>query len=277
MKESGFERHSDGHDEPEPKKQKPEDEDSGTSRGGGEDQAPQNPDSAPSSTSAASSTPPSASTTSGPTPWPAISQRDQALRKRKSEVEAQDQDRGDPQGMPDSTPPSVRAAVLGKGDGQTRKRPAEEEADDSYATRIAEPEAEVGVADAEMEANVANASGEIGAISNGRRTEPTSNTTFRKETKGSVLGSPPHADEAGRPGKLKDQDALRHPAKPKPRSADVMSHPSPRTERAEMKAGDFEWRDVGSGVFARTFKDARRLVTSTRGGPSASEVARRLT
>ena len=132
----------------------------------------------------------------------------------------------------------------------------EEEADDSHATRLAEPEAEVGTADAEMEASLANASGEIGAISNVHRAKPMPNTTFRKNAKGSVLGSPPHADEAGRPGESNDQDAKRQPAKPKPRSADEKKHPSPKTERADMKPGDFEWKDVGSGVFARTFKDA---------------------
>ena len=43
-----------------------------------------------------------------------------------------------------------------------------------------------------------------------------------------------------------------------------------------MRAGDFEWRDIGSGVFAKTFRQMDKLVTTGKGGPPEIDVARRI-
>ena len=82
-----------------------------------------------------------------PKPWPAIEAREQLLRKRKAEIEAEDSGRGDPHGLPADAPASVRAAVLGK---DSRKRHAEFDADDSG--RGEEPQVENATPEMEAEA-----------------------------------------------------------------------------------------------------------------------------
>ena len=49
----------------------------------------------------------------------------------------------------------------------------------------------------------------------------------------------------------------------------------PKTKQEDITPGEMRWKDVGSGTMARTFKDAKRLQVSTRGGPPESEVYRR--
>ena len=55
----------------------------------------------------------------------------------------------------------------------------------------------------------------------------------------------------------------------------MMKYPGLIVNAKEITVTYQQWQDVGSGVFARTFVQAERLVTTTRGGPLIAEVHRR--
>ena len=152
--------------------------------------------------------------------------------------------------MPESVPTSVRAAVLGKGD---RKRPAEFEPDDESRGDV---QVERATDEMEMEASE--------NVSNVERSNATTLTI------GSALDLPPCADEAGRLA-LQIQDARWQPVRPKPLSAMQARHPSPKIRRSEVQKGDLEWRDIGSGVIAKTVLAAKRLTTTSKGGPPSCD------
>ena len=80
---------------------------------------------------------------------------------------------------------------------------------------------------------------------------------------GSALGLPPCADEAGRLA-LQIQEAEWQPVGPKPLSAMQALHPSPKIKRSEVQKGDLEWRDIGSGVIAKTVLASKRLMTRAK-------------
>ena len=98
-------------------------------------------------------------------------------------------------------------------------------------------------------------------------------------------------DETAQPA-LHDQHAERQQAKSKP-SFDVQStgcagvrpvmaieefkgHPSPILKEEEVASDERKWRDIGSGIFARTFVNVSHIPFTTRGGPVASDVHRRI-
>ena len=54
------------------------------------------------------------------------------------------------------------------------------------------------------------------------------------------------------------------------------SVPGPRHRGDEFPKGDLEWKDIGSGVMAKTFPQMARLVTTSRGGPQVSDVYKRV-
>ena len=137
---------------------------------------------------------------------------------------------------------------------QGTKRTAQEDADESGRT----DEPEVGQASQDMEDDV-TAKGTVNTLIGSKR---------------SVSESPPCADEAG--GPVQFQDASWHPVEPKLLLTVHKTHPSPMVKKKEMKKGDLEWRDIGSGVFAKTFLQADRLTVSGKGGPPAGDVARRV-
>ncbi|MBN71658.1 MAG: hypothetical protein CME32_20555 [Gimesia sp.] len=56
----------------------------------------------------------------------------------------------------------------------------------------------------------------------------------------------------------------------------IGEHPGPIDTSGDFAAGDMQWQDIGSGVFARTFPKMTKLITTTRGGPPLSEVHRRV-
>ena len=58
-------------------------------------------------------------------------------------------------------------------------------------------------------------------------------------------------------------------------SREVMQHPGPVISANEMTKKEKQWQDIGSGVFARSFEKAQRLLTTTRGGPPIEDVHRR--
>ena len=53
-------------------------------------------------------------------------------------------------------------------------------------------------------------------------------------------------------------------------------HPSPKIGSADITADDQHWRNIGSGTFARTFRNAKRLMTTSKGGPPMQDVHRRI-
>ena len=53
-------------------------------------------------------------------------------------------------------------------------------------------------------------------------------------------------------------------------------HPGPINRDGQYPASELEWRNIGSGVFARTFRNMSRLVTTSRGGPPIRDVHRRI-
>ncbi len=56
----------------------------------------------------------------------------------------------------------------------------------------------------------------------------------------------------------------------------VSSHPSPVVKKHEICPGDLRWKNIGSGTVARTFKDAKKLSVTTKGGPPTCDVHRRI-
>ena len=54
------------------------------------------------------------------------------------------------------------------------------------------------------------------------------------------------------------------------------SHPAPRHRDGRFEPGDLEWKDIGSGVVAKTFPQMVRMVTTSRGGPTISDIHRRV-
>ena len=100
-----------------------------------------------------------------------------------------------------------------------------------------------------------------------------------------------HTDEIAQPA-LYDQHAQRQQAKSKPSFDptklacaalrpvlavdDFRGHPSPVLKAEEIDKDEGAWKDIGSGMFAKTFKKAQYLPLTTRGGPVASDVHRRI-
>ena len=58
-------------------------------------------------------------------------------------------------------------------------------------------------------------------------------------------------------------------------SKEVLKHPGPIIPREQITNKEKEWNDIGSGTFARTFVQAERLLTTTRGGPPLCDIHRR--
>jgi len=57
---------------------------------------------------------------------------------------------------------------------------------------------------------------------------------------------------------------------------DFRGHPSPILKTEEIDSDELKWCDIGSGVFAKTFKNIDRLPLTSKGGPVASDVYRRV-
>ena len=73
------------------------------------------------------------------------------------------------------------------------------------------------------------------------------------------------------------EEAAWQPIEPTPLSAVKEKRPNPSVDRSEMRRGDFDWKDMGSGVLANTFKRFERLISTGEGGPPAFDIARRIT
>ena len=54
------------------------------------------------------------------------------------------------------------------------------------------------------------------------------------------------------------------------------NHPGPRVRPEAVRHEEMQWKYMGSGIMARTFLNAKRLITTTKKGPAESEVKRRV-
>ena len=55
-----------------------------------------------------------------------------------------------------------------------------------------------------------------------------------------------------------------------------MDHPGPINKSGKFKKGELEWKDIGSGVVAKTFPNASRMPSTSKGGPALMDVHRRI-
>ena len=76
-----------------------------------------------------------------------------------------------------------------------------------------------------------------------------------------------------------DDDEQIDESRTKDRGSDMSSvtasHPGQIHRGGKYAKGDLEWKNIGSGVFAKTFIKATRLLTTTKNGPPMQEVHRR--
>ena len=76
-----------------------------------------------------------------------------------------------------------------------------------------------------------------------------------------------------------DDDEQIDKSRTKDRGSDMSSvtasHPGQIHSGGKYAKGDLEWKNIGSGVFAKTFIKATRLLTTTKNGPPMQEVHRR--
>ena len=57
---------------------------------------------------------------------------------------------------------------------------------------------------------------------------------------------------------------------------DFRGHPSPILKSDEIDDDELKWKNVGSGMFAKTFRNVDRLPLTSKGGPASSDVYRRV-
>ena len=211
--------------------------------------------------------------------------------------------------------------------GSSKKRPAEEAADDSH--RNEEPSS--GNDDAKSSGDVAMDSIATSECSHCQRTFNSRNLLFKHlyenhdadsqgdrlkskrnnsdrrnhptEHKGSVGDRRTCTDEIARPA-LYEDDARRHRAISKPSREqrashgilkgigmsiagcaevrpimaieDFKGHPSPILKTSEISEDELKWHNIGSGMFAKTFKQVSQLPLTSKGGPVACDVHRRI-
>ena len=55
----------------------------------------------------------------------------------------------------------------------------------------------------------------------------------------------------------------------------IYDHPGPIVKTEDILKEDMSWKDIGSGTFAKTFRGATHLKSTTRNGPPLSDVHRR--
>ena len=98
----------------------------------------------------------------------------------------------------------------------------------------------------------------------------------------SVTEGRPGTDEGSQPIS-KSLDALMARAKPKLLSAAedarrrmMRHHPGPIVKTEDIPDRDLQWHGIGSGIVARSFKQATKLMTTSRGGPPMCDVQSRV-
>ena len=84
-------------------------------------------------------------------------------------------------------------------------------------------------------------------------------TSGKSDLVGSVGDGYPGTDETARSPCSDRHEFLEVGSVSKPRARDTKkSHPNPRMRGSEIPDDDLAWRDIGSGMVARTFKNAAR-------------------
>ena len=71
-------------------------------------------------------------------------------------------------------------------------------------------------------------------------------------------------------------DSARMEERPDDMSSVDAGHPGPIGGDKKPCKADLEWRHIGSGIMAKTFMGATHMVTTSRGGPAAQDVHRRV-
>ena len=112
--------------------------------------------------------------------------------------------------------------------------------------------------------------------------------------RGNKRGSDEEADDSDRFGdrkfrsddenKRENKRAAEEEADDSPRFGDKkfredvasMDHPGPINKSGKFKKGELEWKDIGSGVVAKTFPNASRMPSTSKGGPALMDVHRRI-
>ena len=93
---------------------------------------------------------------------------------------------------------------------------------------------------------------------------------------GSVTVSPPDTDDGRCSAGVNDQHARgREAEEPKPAvNVDTMGkhHPGQKVKSKEISGREQRWIDIGSGIMSRTFVNADRLHTTSKGGPSMMDI-----
>ena len=184
--------------------------------------------------------------------------------------------------MPEGTLPSIRAALYGK-DASIPQPIADSsmEKQDQGMSDAPTTSAIVGTADEAMEEQAGVDNMEQGATS-AKRTKSgpliSGMDRWRKRIQSRIGGIPDDAgytksrhlgtDESARP-ELTEQQAPREWPKTKPPVKDAeevftVGHPSPETQNHDINKCEKVWKNIGSGVMARTFKGAQRLMTTTK-------------
>ena len=197
--------------------------------------------------------------------------------------------------MPEGTLPSIRAALYGK-DASIPQPIADSsmEKQDQGMSDAPTTSAIVGTADEAMEEQAGVDNMEQGATS-AKRTKSgpliSGMDRWRKRIQSRIGGIPDDAgytksrhlgtDESARP-ELTEQQAPREWPKTKPLIEDAgevftVGHPSPKTQNHDINKCETVWKNIGSGIMARTFKGAQRLMTTTKDGPPTCDIARRIT
>ena len=183
--------------------------------------------------------------------------------KRRAEEEADDSARAEreEEEILDDALPSVRTAILGKGS----KRRAEVEADDQGRGDIQEQdhqeEEDVGMSS--LDCN------HCGAKFRSR------NLLFAH------LYQQHDADGEG--ARMREAASAFDPSlagcasvRPIMAVEDFRGHPSPILKTEEISTDELKWCDIGSGIFAKTFRNVDALPLTSKGGPVASDVYRRV-
>ena len=183
-------------------------------------------------------------------------------RKRSAEEEADDRARGDEEHeeIPEDTPTSVRAAILGKGS----KRQAEEEADDRGRGDGRGQDSDVDI----------SSLGKHGCSHCGSKFG-SRNLLFKhlyQQHDDDNAGSWLRSERSPKPS----LDNCRLGMQPLMAISDFRGHPSPILKTEEIDADEVKWCNIGSGVFAKTFKNIDHLPLSSKGGPCAGDIYRRI-
>ena len=97
----------------------------------------------------------------------------------------------------------------------------------------------------------------------------------------SIEGSPPGTDDDRRGGPVETHDEQQG-GPPKSKPVDAVTHkngsrksswcPGVKISTQHIKPKDLQWRDIGSGTFAKTFLGVNRLWTTTKNGPPIEDV-----